>query len=285
GLKAAIAYAPEARPVTTVHEHPAADGKRSSVSGKIFHFLLPGEGWLAAARDTEIKKLAPDAAKQLRDHAKGYAKKLTTPQIDRLEVLSQRVEELWGLALRRISEAEAQSRRAIPVWGAATREGGEVTRAQIEKSLQDTNSAYRRLRLVMDAWSALWFWPVLPDDETSPPTVEEWISALEQILGRTLGVVKHGRGSKNPGEDQLVMGTAASWYELDTIEVMFSVGGAANIDTLLQSTPWLRRATEIAKEQRFFHWELDFAAAFDRGGFDLQVGNPPWVRRTLDISG
>jgi len=283
-LKAVIESAPEALPVTTVHEEPAADGKRSSVSGKIFHFLLPGEGWLAAARDTEIKKLAPDAAKQLRDHAKGYAKKLTTPQIDRLEVLSQRVEELWGLALRRISEAEAQSRRAIPVWGAETREGGEVTRAQIEKSLQDTNSAYRRLRLVMDAWSALWFWPVLPDDETSPPTVEEWISALEQILGRTLGVVKHGRGSKNPGEDQLVMGTAASWYELDTIEVMFSVGGAANIDTLLQSTPWLRRATEIAKEQRFFHWELDFAAAFDRGGFDLQVGNPPWVRPDLDVA-
>ena len=78
------------------------------------------------------------------------------------------------------------------------------------------------------------------------------------------------------------MGTAASWYELNTIEVMFSAGGAANIDTLLQNNPWLCRATEIAAEQRFFHWELDFAAAFDRGGFDLQVGNPPWVRPTLD---
>src|SRR5699024_10594787 len=145
-------------------------------------------------------------------------------------------------------------------------------------------SAYRRLRLVMDAWCALWFWPVLPDDEITPPTVEEWISALEQILGRSLGVVKHGRGSKNPGKDQLVMGTAASWYELDTIEVMFSVGGAANIDTLVRSTPWLQRATEIAAEQRFFHWELDFAAAFDRGGFDLQVGNPPWVRPRPDVA-
>src|SRR5699024_9331012 len=28
----------------------------------------------------------------------------------------------------------------------------------------------------------------------------------------------------------------------------------------------------------FFHWELDFAQIFARGGFDLQVGNPPWVR-------
>ena len=49
-LKAVIESAPEALPVTTVHEDPAADGKRSSVSGKVFHFLLPGEGWLAAAQ-------------------------------------------------------------------------------------------------------------------------------------------------------------------------------------------------------------------------------------------
>src|SRR5699024_9212582 len=267
-----------------LHDEPTADGTRSSVSGKVFHFLLPGEGWLAAARDTEIKKLAPKAAKTLRDHAKGYAKKLTKSQVNRLEVLTQRVEELWGLALRRIAEAEAQSRRAIPVWGAETREGGEVTRTQSDAIREHANSAYRRLRLVMDAWSALWFWPVLPDDDVAPPTVEEWIATLEQILGRSLGVVKHKNAKKNPGEDQLVMGTAASWYELDTIEVMFSAGGAANPETLVDNTPWLRRATTIADEQRFFHWELDFVAAFDRGGFDLQVGNPPWVRPRPDVA-
>src|SRR5690625_3697315 len=135
----------------------------------------------------------------------------------------------------------------------------------------------------MDAWSALWFWPVLPDDDVAPPTVEEWIATLEQILGRSLGVVKHKNAKKNPGEDQLVMGTAASWYELDTIEVMFSAGGAANPETLVDNTPWLRRATTIADEQRFFHWELDFVVAFDRGGFDLQVRNPPWVRPRSDV--
>src|SRR5699024_1603851 len=58
----------------------------------------------------------------------------------------------------------------------------------------------------------------------------------------------------------------------------------ANIDQLIEQTPWLKRCTEIAAEQRFFHWELDFAAAFDRGGFDLQVGNPPWVRPRPDVA-
>ncbi|WP_067181595.1 hypothetical protein [Microtetraspora niveoalba] len=43
--------------------------------------------------------------------------------------------------------------------------------------------------------------------------------------------------------------------------------------------PWLRTVRDIAKEQGFLHWELEFALVFARGGgFDLQVGNPPWVR-------
>ena len=284
-LKAVTEKAPEALPLTTVREDPAADGQRASMAGKVFHFLLPGEGWLAAANDAEIKKVAPDEANRLRDHAKGYTAKLAKPQVERLTVLSQRVEEMWGLALRRIEEAEEQSRRAIPVWEAETRDGGDVTRALIEASLADANSAYQRLRLVMDAWCALWFWPVLPEDEIAPPTVEEWLGVLEKILGKSLGVVQHRdtKRDQNPGDRQGVMGTAASWYELDTIEVMFSVGGAVDVDALIARTPWLQRACEIASDQRFFHWELDFAAAFDRGGFDLQVGNPPWVRPTLDL--
>ncbi|MFF7899740.1 hypothetical protein ACIP4X_29980 [Streptomyces sp. NPDC088817] len=43
--------------------------------------------------------------------------------------------------------------------------------------------------------------------------------------------------------------------------------------------PWMRVVRDIATEQGFLHWELDFALAFtESGGFDLQVGNPPWVR-------
>ncbi|MCT1908324.1 restriction endonuclease [Brachybacterium paraconglomeratum] len=283
-LKAVIETAPENLPVTTVHDQPDADGIRAGVDGRIFHFLLPGEGWLAAASDAEIKKLAPDVAKELRDHAKGWMSKLTKPQIAQLEKLSQRVEELWGLALRRIRAAEEASRRAIPVWGAETSEGGEVTRKQIEETLADANSAYQRLRLVMNAWCALWFWPVLPEDDVAPPTFHQWLETVQKILGTSLEVVKHKNKRRDPGADQRAFGSARDWDELDMVEMMFGVGGAANIEQLVKDTKWLKRCVEIATEQRFFHWELDFAAAFDRGGFDLQVGNPPWVRPDLDVA-
>ncbi|MFC8918017.1 class I SAM-dependent DNA methyltransferase [Streptomyces sp. NPDC057116] len=43
--------------------------------------------------------------------------------------------------------------------------------------------------------------------------------------------------------------------------------------------PWVGVAGDVAKRQGFFHWELEYAQVFaGRGGFDLQVGNPPWVR-------
>ncbi|MEK8146097.1 hypothetical protein NKH18_47570 [Streptomyces sp. M10(2022)] len=52
-----------------------------------------------------------------------------------------------------------------------------------------------------------------------------------------------------------------------------------DIDNPEDRFPWLRAVRDIAEEQGFLHWELEFALVFARGGgFDLQVGNPPWVR-------
>jgi len=42
---------------------------------------------------------------------------------------------------------------------------------------------------------------------------------------------------------------------------------------------WFRKAQQIAQEQRFFHWELEFPEVFIQGGFNAIVGNPPYVRQ------
>ncbi|HDY67568.1 MAG TPA: hypothetical protein ENH85_07245 [Candidatus Scalindua sp.] len=51
------------------------------------------------------------------------------------------------------------------------------------------------------------------------------------------------------------------------------------------------KASKIAKEKRFFHWELEFPEVFfdrqgkklDNPGFDVVVGNPPWGGRLSKI--
>jgi hypothetical protein len=48
----------------------------------------------------------------------------------------------------------------------------------------------------------------------------------------------------------------------------------------------LKGVREIAGKRRFLHWELEFADLFqERGGFDLILGNPPWIRIEWDEGG
>src|SRR5690606_35513063 len=54
--------------------------------------------------------------------------------------------------------------------------------------------------------------------------------------------------------------------------------GMAHFYELESRFPWTAVTRDVAKAQGFFHWELDFTQVFVRGGLDLQVGNPPWVR-------
>ena len=52
-----------------------------------------------------------------------------------------------------------------------------------------------------------------------------------------------------------------------------------NLDALKKNDERLELVAEIAKRHKFFHWELEFADIFaERGGFDLILGNPPWIK-------
>ncbi|MEU0265688.1 class I SAM-dependent DNA methyltransferase [Nocardioides sp. NPDC006303] len=258
--------------------------------GFIHHFLLPAEGWGSAAEvGKDIRNLVPDEVKDLKDWRRGTKAKPTKKQIDRLADLSVRVERLWHLATRRLEIAEEQVRRDILLWGtqpsvepASAASGVEtntvVTREMIEASLSDEDGAYRRLRRVMDAWCALWFWP-LTETDVNPPTLDEWYDALTQILGTTQTMSKKHAAT---GDDTL--DSLDTWDELENAEHddrVYSRSG--RMARILEAHPWLKVCDDVAAQQGFFHWQLDFATVFaDRGGFDLQVGNPPWVRPDWD---
>lgn len=248
----------------------------------IYQFLLPAEGWGAAADAKEGKALAPDAVSALKAWRKTVRTKLsdtkTNGQIGRLVGLSKQVDVLWEIALKRLSIAEAESRRTIGVWGLEeTAPGTTVTRTEIEAKLADPNGAYQRLRRVMDAWCALWFWP-LTETEITPPSVEEWIDACEQLLGRSTDESKSQKAAREAG--QASMFDVDNWAELNEFESNQRAlsGAAARVETVLDTHPWLRVTERIADQQGFFHWDLDFSTVFAQGGFDLQLGNPPWVR-------
>ncbi|SJN24396.1 Possible restriction /modification enzyme [Micrococcus lylae] len=262
---------PEDRPLSELHD----DG--SGTSGSVFHFLLPSEGWGSGVEaPKQVRDLVPDEVKALRAWRSGVRRKLTAQQVKDLEALTQRAEKLWALALRRLTLAEQQSGRDLDLWGRdvpATRSA--VTREQIEASLADQNGAYRRLRRVMDAWCALWFWPLI-ETEVAPPSMHQWIDALQMLLGRD---------TERRSRKWMTSFTVDDDWEglADTEQRDRVLADAKPVDQVLQAHPWLRVCERVAQAQGFFHWELDFAAVFARGGFDLQVGNPPWVRPDVEI--
>ncbi|WBB62560.1 hypothetical protein O7599_08520 [Streptomyces sp. WMMC500] len=104
--------------------------------------------------------------------------------------------------------------------------------------------------------------PVIPLKD-----LDDWLDFLESMLGT------------GPVPDASIGSALDSLEELKNYEALLL--DEMWMDRLDPETryPWMRGVREIAEEQGFLHWELDFALAFaEGGGFDLQVGNPPWVR-------
>lgn len=274
---------PQANPLTGLAQALEADSVDPAVFGKVHHFLLPGEGWGAAADAKEVKDLAGEEQKKLKDWSKSTRVMLTKTQIARLQAVSERVEVLWQISLRRMKIASSEARRFVDYWPHEREsEATTVTRAEIEKTLADPNGAYRRLQRAMNAWNALWFWP-LTENEVAPPSLDQWIDALESLLGKPAGADKKAGKKAGLSTDQTSILSNADWEDLRTFEeIDFPVAQMKSNVAINEAHTWLVVCDRVSQVQGFFHWELEFATVFAKGGFDLQVGNPPWVRPRSD---
>ncbi|RAO27754.1 hypothetical protein PSN13_05642 [Micromonospora saelicesensis] len=101
-------------------------------------------------------------------------------------------------------------------------------------------------------------------------SLDDWLTFAEALIGRS---------DLDENTERFYGRTFASLSEMSDFER--KLDGVIGVDspwTLSDRFPWLLAADQIADQQGFFQWELTFAQAFAKGGFDLQVGNPPWVR-------
>ena len=272
-----LSSVPRREPVQNLAEAiDAGETKDINAAGRIHQFLLPSSTWGAAADAKDLKKLAADEIKAMKAWRRSVTGKAPTKeQAKKLTNLAARVESLWGITLSKMRIAEDQIRRDIDLWGHASEHTAKnVRREQIERELlDDASGAYLRLRLAMDAWNALTFWPLT--EVEALPDLDEWLATLTDLLG----VDTQARDAS-----QIRLASATDWDELVELErTEIGLSGARKIETVLANHPWLNVVQFVAADQGFFHWDLDFAAVFARGGFDLQVGNPPWVRPTVDL--
>jgi hypothetical protein len=251
---------------------PTASPKETQV----WHFLLPDTG-MASCNDKVVKQLEPANMEMLKKWRKAFNEPLRDDEIRRAQMLTAQAEKLWQQHTAELARVRQLSSDELHVWPdeqsnqapTTTGEKDDVWQREMLSERVKNASPYRRLKLAMDYWCALWFWPVT--EAETLPTRDEWWYDLELLI--------HGNAAHRdtrPASDLFPETTAGP-------RVNFSVErdryGHVDIDLLLETNPRLNLAQKLADKQRFLHWELEFSDVFrSRGGFDLVLGNPPWIK-------
>ncbi|EFJ2392174.1 class I SAM-dependent DNA methyltransferase [Escherichia coli] len=241
---------------------------------QIFHFLLP-DGGMANYSDKTVKQRYPDDFKALDSWRKEFIKSFAGHEIADVQRISEKVEALWNTYRQQLKAERLKTADSYPVWPA---ENSEQTRSSLSSKdetfsgrLED-NSAYQKLRWVMDYWCALWFWPIDKADEL--PDRGTWLFEIETLLDgiviteKVTEVAEHTTGDLFAEEGLLREESS-----------LFSGAGRLKTEVLFRHLPRLAIVDALRKQHRFFHWDLEFCDLFaERGGFDLMLGNPPWLK-------
>ncbi|HCF2496653.1 Eco57I restriction-modification methylase domain-containing protein [Pseudomonas aeruginosa] len=258
------AAAPKALPLT---QAPQAT--------EIYHFLLPAEG-MGMVSDKVVKALEPAAFEQFKQWRKAFTAPLSKDEVRRVQALSQAAEQLWQQHAEELARVRKATCDELHVWPdsaanrapTSTAQKDAIYQREMLSEAQKNASPYRRLKLVMDAWCALWFWPL--DKAGELPSREHWWFVLETVL---LG---NASLTSAPADDLFPETQPQQGLDFTPERDRY---GHVDIAALVEALPQLQVAQQVAGQQRFMHWALEFADVFKaRGGFDVILGNPPWIK-------
>ena len=259
-----------------------------SKSHRVYHFLAFDPG-MALYKDKAVKDLEPEAMGIISDWNKKLKNSYTKEEVQALRHLSLTVDKLWEKQIKQQRKMRAETKDSLSVYGHS--EGETVSKTSIRQkdaiysqyylSEHERNAGpFARLKFAMDYWCSLWFWPI--DKAHELPTRDEFLMDMSLVLEGTVGAAL-GIASERSNQIAMIFDDPSLndpvQRRLDELQDEFDLGGEVDIDGLCQRFPRLATVRDIANKQHFFHWELEFADVFEaRGGFDLIIGNPPWVK-------
>lgn len=253
------------------------------VENEIYHFLLPDKGMGSSGNIRLLKETYPAEARRMSEWRKEFIKPLRSDEYALLQKISKAIDALLLEHYEMQKNISLITEANYDFFGNPDKQKGldfegysYAQKQAFADSRLKPNAPYYKLKQIMDYWCALWFWDVR--DAAELPTRQEWYTDLVQILNIDLeqattfvaeddDAVRDYRKVKNQIEKQLteaLRNSAASLFE--------------NERAIL-----VRRYSE---QYRFFHYELEFIEVFrEKNGFDLAVGNPPWIKIAFEEKG
>ncbi len=273
----------------------------------VYHFLLPDKNMLGVLSIKEQRTAHPAEATRMREKLKDWTKAVTAEDYIILQRISAKIDVLLYETLQTQVNIERHTNNKKDIWPHEVNEvdafkyyQDQQNFAQKERIFDSRyrhDNAYYKLRLVMDYWCALWFWEY--EDAASLPSREEYWKEIEQLLdvsedkldAHTRRALE--RAAKGFVEDELPLEydekrmteEEAGIVEMSKEDLL--LGTKAQLSLFVDEEPErFKIVKRLTQRYHFFHPMLEFIDVFWlRGGFDIILGNPPWVLPTFDVIG
>lgn len=273
----------------------------------VYHFLLPDANMLGVRSIKEQKQAHKTEYDRMTTLLKDWTAPITGDDFKTLQRLSSKIDLLLKEYYTDQLSIDKYTNNRNEVWdgiehgdtSSLFKEEEQAESYAKKQQLFDTryrrDNAYRKLKLAMDYWCALWFWEY--DDANDLPTRQEYWADIEALLDvdndkldrRTRQALERA-GSDYVAEDMPEYGTRMTEEESEIVtktqeELLTESHGSLTLfadDEPLR----LKIADCLAKRYRFFHPMLEFIEVFWlRDGFDIICGNPPWLKLEFDEQG
>lgn len=271
---------------------------------EVYHFLLPDANMLGVRSIKEQKKAHANEDKHMAAMLKDWTAPITDADFKTLQRISGKIDVLLKEYFTNQLSIDKLTNNRNDIWDGIDHSASNTLFKAEEQAesyakkqqLFDTryrhDNAYRKLKLAMDYWCALWFWEY--DDAINLPTRQEYWGDIEALLNvdnslldtKTRQALERA-GSNVVSEDMPEYGKMTEDESQIVTKTQEEILTDSHVQVSLFEDPLrLKIADRLAKRYHFFHPMLEFIEVFWlRDGFDIICGNPPWVLPTFDVLG
>jgi len=261
--------------------------KEERPENTVYQWLLPAGDMAAFEKDKAIKAFAGDHQARIKAwRAGGFFKPLESHEINLVKRLTDVADELFDIVASEIVRTRDVANDEITIWPDRVMSGAKGVGYQKKEILKQrllgedhaqNTLPFKRLKTAMDAWCALWLWPIEQADKL--PSRREFLEGMRILLEGGFSA----DGSLSAGaQDDFAVGMSDLFDEpvaKSATQHNMGLFQETNVEACIEEYDWLQVATKVAEDARFVHYDLIFADILKaRGGFDLIVGNPPWAK-------
>lgn len=233
---------------------------------QIYHFLLPDANMVPSYGIKLLKEELTDVEKKaFTDWRNDFKAPITSSEHKRLAKISRVIDHLLDEHYRQTLGVIEQTTSIYQIYGQEQLKFSLKAydeKEMLSNSRNSRTAPYFKLKMIMDYWCSLWFWDVR--DVKNLPSRTQWYNEIESLLNIDTSTLPENASEQNIKTELRKKSSdltlIATFDRIDTVE-------------------------ELTATHRFFHTELEFIEVFkERNGFDVIVGNPPWVGIEYDVS-